>query len=75
MPNVNEMIDQVSKSLGKNPDEIQKEIKAGNGAQLLGNLSPALKSQIQKMLTNPDTLKQLAQNPQLKDMIAKFMKK
>lgn len=75
MPNINEMIDQVGKAINKSPDDIQKEIKSGNGANLLNSLNPELKGQIQKMLSNPDTLMQLAKNPQFRDLIAKFMKK
>ncbi len=75
MPNINDMINQVSKALNKSPDELGKELKNGNGQNLLNNLNPQLKSQVQKMLSNPDTLKQLAKNPQFKELIAKFTKK
>lgn len=62
----------LSKSLGKNSDELMKDMKNGDINSALGNLSEDNKSRINAVLSDPEIAKKLMADKGVQDILRKL---
>ncbi len=68
----NEILKNLSKSLGQNPNEMKRSAKEGNVEALMKNLSEEQKAKVNSVLQNPEATKKLMENPQVQALIRKL---
>jgi hypothetical protein len=60
--------------LGMSPEALKNQLESGQLDALLSRLSPEQSGQIGALLKNPAAVSQLLQNPQVAELLKKFMK-
>ncbi len=68
----NEIMKNLSKSLGQNPEDMKNNAQQGNLEALMKNLSPEQKKKVNSVLNNPEATKKLLENPQVQALIRKL---
>jgi hypothetical protein len=60
--------------LGRDPQDIKRQIENGQIDQLTQNLDPQQKQQVSSMISDPGAMARILENPQVKRMIEQMMK-
>jgi hypothetical protein len=60
--------------LGRDPQDIKRQIENGQIDQLTQNLDPQQKQQISSLISAPGAMARILENPQVKRMIEQMMK-
>ncbi len=74
-PDLNLLIQEASKKLGMNPNDLKKQVESGKLDQLMKNLPPQQAQGFQQILNNPDVAKKMMQSPQVQQMMKQFFQK
>lgn len=68
----NELLDSLSKKLGKSQQEIADSAKSGDISSLLGGMSQKQRDKVNSILSDPEATRRLMENPQVQALIKKF---
>lgn len=69
---MHEMLRNLSKNLGQNPDEIKNCAESGNVDSLLKKLPKDQRDKVNSILQNPEETKKILENPQVQALIRKL---
>jgi len=70
---VDNLLNSVSKYLGKNPQELKDAMKNGNISQSLNNLNSEDAAKIKKVLNNKNLVSKLLSSPQAQKLLKDIM--
>lgn len=73
-PDLSGLINQASKNLGMNPNDLKQQIENGKLDALMKNLSPAQAQGVKQAMANPELAKKMMQSPQVQQMMKNFFK-
>jgi type II secretory ATPase GspE/PulE/Tfp pilus assembly ATPase PilB-like protein len=69
-----ELIGTASKKLGAQPEQLKKALEGGNAQQLVDQLSPAQKQQLNALLSDREAAERFLSTPQAKMLLQKLMR-
>ncbi|HHY52073.1 MAG TPA: hypothetical protein GX499_02365 [Clostridiales bacterium] len=67
--NKNLLLKLAQQKLGADPEQLRKQLDAGNTEELLKNLDPKTQAKVSSLLQNPQALNALLQNPQVQNLL------
>ncbi len=67
--NKNLLLKLAQQKLGADPEQLRKQMDAGNAEELMKNLDPKTQAKVSSLLQNPQALNALLQNPQVQNLL------
>ncbi len=69
--NSSQILRMLSERLGKSPDSIKSSAQRGNISDLISSLDKKQRDKISSILSNPEAMKKIMENPAVRSMIEK----
>ena len=63
------LLEIAGKKLGKDPQELKKQLESGQLDNVLGSLDPKAKNQVNTLLQNPKMVETMLQNDKIRNML------
>lgn len=70
---INRLIDNLSKRLGKEPQQIKKAAQNGNMQSILQGMNSTQAARLEKILSDPEASKKILDTPQAQALIKKLI--